>query len=293
VITVEEILACLAARAHGVVSRTELLQAGVTPAQLKRRLRTGSLIRVHRGVYRVGHAAPSVLARYSAAVKACGPGALLARRAAAHLFGVLRGEPDRPEVLAAPRRRIPGVVTYRSGDAEADGITWRGIPVTTLPRTLVDLAAVLPEGDLARAVHEAAVRHRTKPADVERLLARRHNWPGARKLRRVLYGEVPVTLSRLESLFLQRLLEAGLPLPVTNRLAGQRYVDCRWPSHGLTVELDSYTYHHTRHAWERDRAREREARARGDEFRRYTWRDVREEPRQMLADLTKLLDRGH
>jgi hypothetical protein len=67
-------------------------------------------------------------------------------------------------------------------------------------------------------------------------------------------------------------------------------VDCRWPEQRLTVELDSYRYHQSRHAWEQDRRREREARVRGDEFRRYTWSDV-EEPRLMLAELRNLLQR--
>jgi very-short-patch-repair endonuclease len=135
------------------------------------------------------------------------------------------------------------------------------------------------------------VRHRITPAQVERVLVRRHNWPGARKLRRVIHGEVPVSLSRLESAFIARLRESRLPLPETNRPAGGHRVDCRWPEHRLTVELDSYRYHHSRHAWEQDRQREREARARGDEFRRYTWRDVVEDPGPMLADLRSLLNR--
>jgi very-short-patch-repair endonuclease len=72
------------------------------------------------------------------------------------------------------------------------------------------------------------------------------------------------------------------------QLLGRR-VDCRWPDHRLTVELDSYRYHHSRHAWEQDRRREREARARGDEFRRYTYGDVFESPGRMLAELRDLL----
>jgi very-short-patch-repair endonuclease len=100
---------------------------------------------------------------------------------------------------------------------------------------------------------------------------------------------VRVTLSRLEARFIRRLKEAGLPLPKTNRVAGERRVDCRWPEHKLTVELDSYRYHHSRYAWEQDRLREREARARGDEFRRYTSRDVFEDPRFMLSELRALL----
>ena len=74
-----------------------------------------------------------------------------------------------------------------------------------------------------------------------------------------------------------------------NRPAGTKRVDARWPAFHLTVELDSYTFHRSRHAWERDRRREREAHARGDEFRRYTWNDVSEDPSLMLAELRRLL----
>ena len=226
-----------------------------------------------------------------AAVKACGEGSLLAGRAAAHLFGLLKRPPALPEVLCARHRRIRGVVTRH---ARRTGVTdrthWRRIAVTTVQRTLVDLAAVLAEDDLARAVHEAGVRHHTRPEQVEAVLGRRHNWPGARKLRRVIWGEVPVTLSELESAFIDCVRRAGLPMPETNRRVGERFVDCRWPEQGLTVELDSYRYHRSRHAFEQDRQRERVARARGDEFRRYTWHDVDEEPEPMLADLRHLLD---
>ena len=88
----------------------------------------------------------------------------------------------------------------------------------------------------------------------------------------MLRGDIHVTLSKLEKQFLRRLKAAGLPRPQTNRVAGGRRVDCRWPALNLTVELDSYRYHAFRHAWEEDRHRARQARARGDEFRRYTYR---------------------
>jgi hypothetical protein len=104
-----------------------------------------------------------------------------------------------------------------------------------------------------------------------------------------MWGEEPVSLSILESSFISCIREAGLPLPETNRRIDGRYVDCRWPAHRVTVELDSYRYHQSRHAWEQDREREREARARGDKFRRYTWRDVDDRPKPMLTDLRSLL----
>jgi very-short-patch-repair endonuclease len=100
---------------------------------------------------------------------------------------------------------------------------------------------------------------------------------------------VNVTLSKLERRFLARLEHEGLPLPRTNRPAGSKRVDCRWPAQRLTVEVDGYHYHRSRHAWEQDRRREREARARGDEFRRYTYGDVFDTPRFMLAELRGLL----
>ena len=288
--TVERKLAATADLQHGVVTRAQLLHAGVTLAEIKARLRSGALLPEHRGVYRVGHRAPSVEARYLAAVLACGTGALLSGRPAAHLVGLLKGVAPAPEVTAPTKRLIEGVVTHRTrGASRPDATTWRGVPVTTVATTLVDLAAELKFDDLARACHEAGVRYGTTPADVEAVLARRPRAAGAAKLRRILRGDVRVTLSALERRFLALLRREDLPLPQTNRPAGGRRVDCRWPELRITVELDSYRYHSSRHAWEQDRRREREARARGDEFRRYTYGDVFEDPRLMLAELKALL----
>jgi hypothetical protein len=287
---VERKLARIAGRSHGVVTRAELVRAGLTAEEIKQRVRRGTLLREHRGVYRVGHRAPSIEAQYLAAVRACGDDALLSGRAAAHLLGIVKGPAPPPEVTTPTKRRVKGITTRRSGRIDRkDATRWLAIPVTTVARTLVDLAAVLPIDDLARACHEAGVRHGITPAQVEAVLKRRPNTLGAARLRGVLRGDVPVTLSKLEARFLSRLREAGLPLPRTNRPAGGRRVDCRWPERRLTVELDSYRYHRSRHAWEQDRRREREAHARGDDFRRYTHRDVFDDPHPMLAELRALL----
>jgi len=284
--TVEEELARIASAGHGVVTRRQLLHAGVTTREIARRLEAGCLLREHRGVYRVGHRAPSIEASYLAAVLAAGEGALLSGRAAAHLFGLVKSAAPAPEVISRTERRIEGVDTHRSRFLDArDATIVRGIPVTTVPRTLVDIAAGLPIDALARACHEAGVSYGTTPRAVEAVLARRPTSRGAKKLRRVIHGDVHVTLSKLEARFLQILRKEGLPLPVTNRPAGGRRVDCRWPEHRLTVELDSYRFHNSRHSWEQDRRREREARARGDEFRRYSYEDVTGDPTLMLAEL--------
>jgi hypothetical protein len=285
----EKTIAALASQAHGVVTRADLLRAGVTPEQIKQRLRRGSLIPIHRGVYRVGHVAPSREARYMAAVKACGNQAVLGGRAAAHLWRLIKSPPPQPEVVAATKRLVPGVITRRSRMPSREAADWRGIPVTNVPRTLVDLASSLPEPALARACHEAGVLYRTTPKQVEEVLKRLPNARGRKKLERILNGDVRVTLSRLEARFLELLKKAGLPLPVTNRVVGGHRVDCRWPEHRLTVELDSYRFHNSHYSWGKDRLREREARSRGDEFRRYTPMDVFDDPGFMLTDVRELL----
>jgi hypothetical protein len=290
--TVERVLAEMATARHGVVTRRALLEAGISAEAIKRRVRSGALLTEFPGVYRVGHRAPSTAARYLAAVEACGPRALLRGRAAAHLHDLIRGPAPPPEVVAPTQRRIEGILTCRSRRIDPREATIvSGIPVTCVARTLVDLAAVLPAGALARACHEAGVRYGTTPSQVEEVLARRPRSSGAGRLRAVLRGEVHVTLSTLERRFLHVLRTERLPLPQTNCVASGRRVDCRWPELRLTVELDSYRYHGSRHAWEQDRRREREARARGDEFRRYTYGDVLEDPRYMLNELRVLLQR--
>ena len=291
--TVDRLIAGIAGGSHGVVTRRQLLDAGVSAREIKGRLRNGNLFRVHQGVYRVGHRAPSVEATYLAAVLAAGDGAVLSGLAAAHLHGLVKGAPPPAEVTARTERRIEGVRTHRCRLLNAQAATQaRGIPVTTVPRTLVDISSMLSLDALARACHEAGVRYGTTPTAVEAALALRPTAPGAKKLRRVIHGDVRVTLSKLERAFLELLRHEALALPLTNRPAGGRRVDCRWPEHRLTVELDGYRFHNSRHSWEQDRQREREARARGDEFRRYTYADVTEDPRFMLADLRPLLRPG-
>jgi very-short-patch-repair endonuclease len=283
-------LALLAARQQGNVTRRQLRAASISDGQIEKRLDKGSLIPAYPGVYRVGHAAPSVEADCMAAVLACGKGAVLSGRAAAHLLCLIRRRPKEAEVITRTERRIDGVATQRTRNLDPrDVMTWKGIPVTTPARTLVDLAAAVSAEELARAVHQADVLHATTPDDVEEVLGRRPNSHKAADLRAILWGDSERTLSKLETAFIRLLKQNKLRLPRTNRPAGGRFVDCRWPEHKLTVELDSHRYHRTRHAFEQDRRRERQAYARGDQFRRYTWGDVVEHPRPTLLELRAVL----
>jgi hypothetical protein len=153
----------------------------------------------------------------------------------------------------------------------------------------VDIAADLTLDELALVCHEAGVKYKTTPAQVDAVLARRPNAKGAAKVRLVTHGDVNVALSKLERGFLRLLARHTLPLPLTNKVVSGRRVDCRWPEHRVTVELDSYQFHNSRYSWEQGYEREREAYAREDAYRRYTWGDVFEDPARMLAELGGLL----
>jgi hypothetical protein len=286
----DRIVAAIAARQHGVIARWQLLNAGASRRWIAKRLDKGSLIRVYRGVYRVGHTAPSMEAAYMAAVLACGEGSAISGQAAAALLGLIR--PRRvpnPDVTAPKERRIDGIETHwQRSDLRRDVRRCRGIPVTTAARTLVDLAESFSLDQLAGNAPGGRPAP-DNPRHVEAVLKRRPNAKGTAKLREVIWGDQGRILSELERAFIKLLKANRLPLPKTNRPAGGRFVDCRWPAHKLTAELDSYRYHRSRHAWEQDRQRERQAYARSDQFRRYTWADVVEHPDPTIRELRAVL----
>jgi hypothetical protein len=279
------IAARLADAQHGRVTRAQLLDAGVDAKRIERWLADGRLRRVHIGVYAVGHRAPSVPATYMAAVLACGDGATLGHAPAAHLLRLIRGEPPPPEVTVptTAHRRRPGIVIHRVRMLpERDVSELHGIPITTVPRTLLDLAPRLAPPALARACHEAWVHHRVGPRDVAACVARNPLKPGAAKLRAALGADV--TLSGLEEGFLALLRAHGLPPPRTNiDLRGDK-IDCHWPRHDLTIELLSYRFHATRAAFEDDVARRRRS-----NHVAYTYGDVFERSAATIADVARRL----
>ena len=289
--TVEQKLAALATAKRGVLTRAELLRAGVSDRQIRRRVEKGLLILVHRGVYRVGHTAPSFEATYLAAVKACGTEAYLHHHAAAYTQGLLplTRKPPPPAVMCATERSVPGVRTKRCRKIHPlEVCTHKGIPMTTVPRTLLDLAATATDDELTRACHEAWIKHRVGLPHVQAVLARHPRAKGVARLRRVMGGEASLYLSKLERGFAQALRRAGIELPETNVQVDEHYVDCRWRGRA-TVELDSFAFHNTRRSWEQGHRRRRAARDRGEEFRQYTWTDVFEHREPMLAEISSLL----
>lgn len=280
--------AAIARRQHGVVTRQQLLTAGVSSAAIDRWLPKRLLHRVHPGVYRLGHRATSTEATYLAAVLAGGEGAALCGFAAAHHYDAFGRRPPAPEITAPVDLRLRGVITRRLISLAEDEVrVHRGVATTSPARTMVDLAGMASLDALTEISHHLRILRRLEAQDVFTVMTRRGRINGASKLRAIYVGDAAVLLSRLERTFMKLLREARLPLPTTNRKEGSFYVDCRWP--GVTVELVSFGYHATRREWKRDQRRAREAYARGDEFRTYTWDDVRDTPEVVLGEIIPLL----
>ena len=264
----DRVIAAIAKRHHGVVSRAQLIAAGVTSREIERRLKSGHLIRLHRGVYAVGHTKLTVRGRWMAAVLAAGPRAVLSYRDAAALHGIRPSNRYRIDVTVPKWRPAPDGVDLHTSRIEDDERTViDGIPVTTAFRTLLDLATTLNDRELQQALNEAERLQIAETPSLTRLCKRHENRPGSKRLRK-LQPEPRITRSQLERNFLAYLREHDLPLPQTNIVVEGYTVDCVWREHGLVAELDGYEFHDTRRAFDDDRERDQDLQAAG-------WRTVR------------------
>jgi very-short-patch-repair endonuclease len=229
-----------------------------------------------------------------AAVLACGGGAVLSHRSAAAAWDLRPDGRRRVDVTtaAAGGRAKRGIDAHQCQLSPADVTTHRGVPITTPARTLLDLAEVVSQRELDRALEEALRLRLTNRAAIERTLARA---PGRRALKPLrasldaLEPLAPFTRSELERRTLALVKRHDLPQPLVNvRVAGLT-VDLVWPSHHLVVEVDGYAYHHTPQAFERDRRRDATLRRRGYTVQRFTWRQVTSDPDWGGATLASLL----
>src|SRR3954447_861557 len=291
---VDEAIAALAARQHGVLSRRQLLDLGVGPDAIKHRVALCRLHRLHRGVYAVGHRALRRQAGWMAAVLAAGPGASLSYRSAAELWGMRNGSRGRIDVSVPRHRRSTARLEVHVVDMAPDEVTVEaGIPVTTPARTLLDLAAVLTEQHLKTAFEEAEVRRLTSPTSLDALAARYRGRRGATVLKRILDNHhnigrtVPTSI--LARRFLALLDAHNLPRPTINRRSDHGELDATWPEQRLIVECDGFATHGTRKAFEADRARDRELIVAGWRVVRVTWRQLIDDPETIAAQLSVLL----
>lgn len=266
---IDRVIARIAGRQHGVVSLTQLIAVGIESRAVYRRVRAGRLHRIHRGVYAVGHRHLSWEGIWSAAVLACGDGAVLSHRSAAELWTLLphrQGSPDITIPGSAGRRSRRGIRLHRSR-LLTPAVTSRrnGIPVTNPARTLADLPRVATPEEVRRAIRQAEV------------------------LGFAIGGDSDGTRSELERLFLRLCRRHRIPPPAVNVRIGPFLVDFLWRDRRLIVETDDYRYHRGRSAFEADRARDLDLKLRGYNVVRFTHRQVVDEAAGVARTLRALL----
>jgi very-short-patch-repair endonuclease len=274
-------VADLAIRQWGVVSAEQLYALGLTPAAVTRRVQAGRLHRLFRGVYAVGHDRLRREGRFLAAVLACGDGAVLSHLSAAAHWELLRTEGTAVDVTARRGRRgVSGIRLHRSRSLDDKDTTNRdGIPVTTLARTLLDLAGTIPGHRLERALAQAERLRIYDHRAITDVIARTSGHRGGTILARATALEPRLTRSELEALFQRLVRKAGLPEPLSNHDIevpdhGREEVDFYWPAHRLVVETDGWETHGTRSAFQSDRRKDAALTAAGYKVMRFTYDDV-------------------
>jgi very-short-patch-repair endonuclease len=281
-----------------VVSREQLLSLGLGSGAIGRRLRAGRLHQVHPGVYAVGHRLIPREGRWMAAVLASGPGAVLSHWSAAHLWMIRPNSRSRIDVTVGHRSRSSRPIRRHVSHVPEDERTVEeGIPVTTVPRTILDLAATEDADmveNLLRESESLRLYHRHSHTD------HHGRYPGKRGTRKVQAAldrlkEDPAGTKRspLEERFAPFLRRHRLPLPRFNdwiEVGGKRYkVDCHWPGLRQIVELDGWEGHSSRTAFREDRARDRRLTTAGFTITHLTWNQLDDEPDEIAADLRVLL----
>ena len=250
----------LAGGQWGVVSVAQLRALGASRSTITRRVQAGQLHRLFPAVYAVGHTVLGREGRRLAAVLACGPNAVLSHRTAAAHWGLLRTDQTRIDVTA-PRGRhgAPGIRLHRSRSLDAqDTTSHEGIPITTVSRTLLDLAVQARPSELERALGQAERLRVYDHRAVTDVIARSNGHRGTPILAQATKQESKWTRNEWEAEFLELIRKAGLPEPQTNDAFdapdhGHCEPDYHWPSHQVIVETDGFETRHPRRLSQRPR----------------------------------------
>jgi very-short-patch-repair endonuclease len=295
---VDAAIAELARLQHGVVAWWQMRELGLGKASIEHRIQTGRIHRLQPAVYAVGHRIVSRHGWWMAAVLSSGEGAVLSHHSAAALWG-LRGYSERAvDVITRHKSTSSKRVRRHVSRLPADEITVEhGIPVTTVPRTIFDLAATEPTDSVQNLLREAEFHQLWDRLSLWDLIER---YPGKRgtsraqgALERLKTEPEGRKRSRLEERFAPFLRQNQLALPHFNDwivLGDKRFqVDCHWPDTRQIVELDGWDGHRTRTAFREDRARDRRLRAAGYSVTRLTWNQLEDEPEEIAADLREIL----
>jgi hypothetical protein len=271
-------VALLAAEEWSVLSLDELRRCGLSPSRVSTRVRRGQLHWLHQGVYAVGHKNVPLEGEFLAAVKACGPGAVLSHYSAAALWEMVDWDARHREVSVkgTTPRTHEGIRVHRTRFLEASDVArHRGIPVTSAPRTALDLCSQLPDRPARRAVRKAISLGLLSVRQLLQIVDSQARRPGARRLRQIIASGAVPTRTELEDVVLDVILAAGLGRPDVNVpmvVDGRRVIpDFRWPDRRLIVEADSRTWHDNKLAREDDAERQAVLEAHGEHVVRVSW----------------------
>lgn len=289
-------IAQIAARQHGVVALRQLRAVGLGPGAIAHRVRCGRLHRLHRGVFAVGHPRVTREGRWMAAVLAFEDGAALSHVSAAALWGLRPTNATGIHVTVptcAGRTQRERIVIHRSRTLGSEDVTQvQAIPVTSVARTLFDVAGTLAPGPLERAVEQSLILRLFDVRAAQRLIDADPTRPGAATLARIvgaLHDEPPLTRSELEGLMRDLCDARGLTRPHVNRFVEGDEVDFYWPARRLVAETDGHRTHGTRAAFENDRARDARLTLLGYRVVRFTHRQLTHERERVAATLHGLL----
>jgi very-short-patch-repair endonuclease len=280
-----------------VVGRRQLLETGWSEKEIDGRMRTGRLHRLHAGVYAVGHEIVPREGRWLAALLASGPEAVLSHWSAAALWLIRPNSRRRIEVTVPHPSRSRGQIYRHVSAVPPDERTEaEEIPVTTVPRTILDLAATESSSVIESLLRESEYLHLYDRLSLWDLVGRYPGRRGVRKVRAALerLEEGPgQRRSPLEERFAAFLRRYRLPMPRFNDwivIGSRRFqVDCHWPGTGQIVELDGWQAHGTRSAFREDRTRDRILQVAGYSATHITWSQLDDEPEAVAADLRALL----
>ena len=266
-------IAAIAADQRGVVSRAQLLVRGLTNEDVDRRVRSGRLIRVHQGVYAVGHRVLTTEGWWMAALLAAGAGAALSHGTAAAVWELRRVGSGMVHVTVpgwVGRKRRAGIKVHRSTTLTPHDVTAvRGLSVTRPARTIIDLSRTLRGRALEHLLDLADQRGLVDFTDLRAA--------DSASLQAVLENYRPApTRSELEERFLQLCDDHGIERPETNTRIEGIEVDFVWRRRRLIVEVDGYTYHRSPEAFERDRERDVRLEVKDWRVMRFTWRQTTE-----------------
>jgi very-short-patch-repair endonuclease len=293
----DQAIAALARRQHGVVSIAQLAALGVDQRAVSHRVTAGRLHRIHRGVYAVGHTVLTIRGRWTAAVLAAGPGAALSHASAAALWDLRRSAATIVDISVpsrAGRVKRRGLRIHRPRTLRPSEVaTHDGISVTTPARTILDLAATLQRHRLERLLDQAEIQELTDYPSLDAIARAHPGHPGSKRLQRALASyEAGGTLKRsdLERVFLKICDEHGLPTPEVNRRVQGEEVDFLFEDERLIVEADSWRFHKTRQAFERDRRRDATHLEAGYRTLRFTDRRIARRPDEVARAVAAALN---